>query len=372
MHSPGVIRSLAIDARPVTDMARLAPYWRDLAARALEPNPFAESAFLIPAGRRIAQRKLIALCVWDGPGRMRLEAIAVLRLSAASFGIADLWRSEQAPLSALLVDREFAAPALESMVGWLAPRAIAFGVSHIDVGGSLAHALRALSANRALRLDVSNRRQRAALRCGPGGSFETLLRTKRRKEWGRLRRRLEEQGEVRSEWSASDAAIEDFLRLEASGWKGDRGTALVADRNRAAFAREMLSSFAADNRLRIARLMLDGRPIAAGAVLVSGPRAYYWKTAFDPAYAQYSPGVLLTLAMSRDLEADPGLTLVDSCADPDHPMIDRIWTDRIDLADFVLQTRPGSTLAFKLAIEARRARAAAREHVKRLAGPWRR
>ena len=125
----------------------------------------------------------------------------------------------------------------------------------------------------------------------------------------------------------------------------------------------MLAGFASQGRLQIARLSLDGRTIAAGAVLRSQARAYYWKTAYDPAYAPFSPGLQLTLAMSPDLQADRRLTLADSCADPDHPMIDRIWTARIDLADFVLQTTPHSSV-FGLALGARRAKALTRERIR--------
>src|SRR5271165_2995804 len=68
-----------VDACAIADLARLEPHWRDLGGRAAEPNPFAESAFLIPATRHIALRDLTALCVWRGPDRERLDALAILR-----------------------------------------------------------------------------------------------------------------------------------------------------------------------------------------------------------------------------------------------------------------------------------------------------
>ena len=108
--------------------------------------------------------------------------------------------------------------------------------------------------------------------------------------------------------------------------------------------------------MRIALLSLNGRAIAVGTVLQSGARAFFWKTAFDPAFARFSPGVQLTLAMSRSLEADRNLALVDSCADPNHSMIDRIWTPRIDLADFVLEANRDTAFALPLGIAARRAK----------------
>lgn len=364
-----------IDVCSTSEIERLGPCWDDLAGRALEPNPFAERAFLIPALRHLSRRKLVVLCVWNGPDRVRLDAIAVLRASVVPFGVVDVWRGEQAPYAALLLDRELAAPAVEAISCWLArqwPGAVGLGIADVDVNGALAETLRMLAARRRLRLDLSSPRRRAALACGAGANFERPIAARRRKEWARLKRRLMERGRLDFEWSDQPAAIESLLALEAAGWKGARGTALNADPERAAFAREMLAGFASQRRMQIARLLFDGRPIAAGAVLRSQSRAYYWKTAYDPAFVQFSPGLQLTLAMSPDLQADRRLTLADFCADPDHPMIDRIWTKRIDLADFVLQTTAHPSAAFELAICARRAKALAGARVKGLVNRWRR
>jgi CelD/BcsL family acetyltransferase involved in cellulose biosynthesis len=358
-----------VDAYPVGDLTRLEPYWRDLGLRAGDPNPFGESAFLASATRHVAPRGLAALCVWESSGRARLDALALIRPARTPFAIVDVWRSELAPLPALLVDAGKAIASLEAMVGWMArerPAAVALGLSNVDVNGAFAQGLRAIAAKDGLRLEASNVRQRAALDCGPGANFVATLDAKRRKEWRRLRRRLEDRGNLEFSWSQEPAAIEDFLALEASGWKGARGTAMTADANRAAFAREMLHTFASRGRLRIARLTLDRRTIAAGVVLLSGSRAYYWKTAFDENFGEFSPGVQLTLAMSRDLESDGKLSLADSCADANHPMIDRLWTARIDVADFTLAAKPGANVAFSLALAARQAKTAARERIKGL------
>jgi CelD/BcsL family acetyltransferase involved in cellulose biosynthesis len=362
-----------VDACAIEDLARCEPQWRDLGARAGDRNPFAESAFLISATRHIAPRGLTALRVW-GPNRARLDALAIIRPRRAPFGIVDLWRSEQAPLAAILVDGETAIASLEAMVDWLArrkPAALALGLPNVDVNGKLAEAIRIVAAKRDLRLVASNVRQRAALDCGPGANFTALLDAKRRKEWARLRRRLEDRGKLEFAWSHEPAAIEDFLVLEAASKKAGRGTALAADPNRASFAREMLHGFASKGQMRIARLTLDQRAIAAGSVLLSGSRAHYWKTAFDSSFGEFSPGVQLTLAMSRSFETDPNLSLADSCAEPNHPMIDRIWPARINLADFVLATKPGANFALSFALFARCVKADARERLKRFVDGWR-
>ena len=83
-------------------------------------------------------------------------------------------------------------------------------------------------------------------------------------------------------------------------------------------------------------------------MLRTGDRAFYWKTAYDERFAAFSPGVQATLDMSRRAERDPGLTLIDSCAVADHPMIERAWRDRIELVDLAISLRPGGGIAFAL------------------------
>lgn len=53
-------------------------------------------------------------------------------------------------------------------------------------------------------------------------------------------------------------------------------------------------------------------------------------------------------------------------------MIDRLWTARIDLADFVLATKRSSNIALPIVLSARNAKAFARERVKGLINGWRR
>ena len=215
-----------VDAFAIADLPRLEPHWRDLAERAAEPNPFAERAFLIPATRRVAPRGLTALCVWRAPDRGRLDALAILRRARAPFGIVDVWLSELAPLAALLMDGERAVASLEAITGWLAterPAIVALGLPNLDVNGKLAQALRTVSTKHALRLAASNVRRRAALECGPGANFAASLEAKRRKEWRRLRRRLQDRGKLMFSWSREPSRDRRFAGPRGSGLEGRAG-----------------------------------------------------------------------------------------------------------------------------------------------------
>ncbi len=100
---------------------------------------------------------------------------------------------------------------------------------------------------------------------------------------------------------------------------------------------------------------LDGVAVAAGIVLRSGRRAFFWKIAFDEEFAAFSPGVLLTREIAKHLAAGGEVDLVDSCAAPDHPMIDHVWPGRLEFVDLAL--RLDGSIAFEpwLTLRARRA-----------------
>jgi hypothetical protein len=52
-----------------------------------------------------------------------------------------------------------------------------------------------------------------------------------------------------------------------------------------------------------------------------------------------SPGVQLTLDLTRHLCADPAIAMADSTASPDHPMINPIWRGRIAIGDVLIPLR---------------------------------
>jgi len=187
----------------------------------------------------------------------------------------------------------------------------------------------------AAQLAFVRRWQRAALRVE--GSFETWFErnfdAKRRKEFKRQEKRLGEQGALEL---VREFCVDDYLALEAKGWKGRAGTALQGHDKAAAQFRLICANLAASGQLRFWTLKLHGKAIASLVGIVDGAQAWIFKIAYDEDYAKFSPGVLVVLEATRDFFADGTIKLVDSCAIPGHPMIERIWKDRIAFADVVV------------------------------------
>jgi hypothetical protein len=103
---------------------------------------------------------------------------------------------------------------------------------------------------------------------------------------------------------------------------------------------------ALEGKCHIDSFELDGSPIAMSIMLESGARSHCWKISYDEQFASLSPGVQLTLEMSQAQLAMPAIELTDSCAAPDHPMINHLWRERIAMADVLLPIGPAPSISF--------------------------
>ncbi len=162
--------------------------------------------------------------------------------------------------------------------------------------------------------------------------ISTYIRKKKRKEFNRLWNRLADFGalEFHVHDGGADVAawVAAFLSLEARGWKGRRGTAMMLRANERAYFEAICLGAHKNGELHCAELTLDGAPIAMLASFRSGGGVYTFKIAFDEDHSKYSPGTLLMLKAAGAFLGDARVEWVDSCAMPDHPMIDHIWAQR--------------------------------------------
>jgi hypothetical protein len=177
------------------------------------------------------------------------------------------------------------------------------------------------------------------------GYVERAMPGKKLKELRRQRRRLAEQGEV----TFAPGTLGDFLALEASGWKGRAGTAAKDHDAIRDFMQRALGALSADGNARIDTLTQGGKPLAATITLRSGSSAWFWKIAYDEAFARASPGVQISLDLTDALLADERIARVDSCATADHPMIDHLWRERLSLADVLIAPSAAAVKSFTVA-----------------------
>jgi CelD/BcsL family acetyltransferase involved in cellulose biosynthesis len=364
--------------------------WRDLVQRSLEPNGFFEPGFALSLARHSpAKSRPQFVAVWrdgEAAGEQR-RLVGLFPLTPASSwsgflsggGLARLWLDKQTALAAPLLDRDCAEAVVEQFLDWLAKNRPAAGVvfPRLVKNGPIHRAI--LNAARGSGRVVATLDEFERAMLSPGSDADELwLRgasKKALKDLHRRQRRLAELGAVEFSIVSSPQevrdALEQFLTLEASGWKGKSG-ALLSHPALSAFVRSATRMLARENKCSVARLTLAGRPLAMGVVIESRGRAYFWKIAFDEAFRAQAPGIHLLYELTRAQAARADIDMTDSCAIANHPMIDRFWPDRLAICDVAVQSRAGVTSAFDAACRAdalrRSLRASVKRMVKRLLG----
>ena len=346
--------------------------WQALAERAAEPNGYylpewelAVNAFA--PGRTGAS----ALSAWSDDRLIGLMPVV------------SMWRAYKIPLPALVsahpygtlctppLDRGMAVDAAAQLMQQArSAGAHALILRDMSLKGPAMQAFTDVLRQAGLRPLVLQSGRRACLDATREADqlLHDALGTKKLKELRRLRHRLAEHGAVRFEVARTPddvaSAIETFLPLEASGWKGARGTALAQNDGDASFIRRATTALAASGQCEIVTLRAGETPVAAGIVLRHQDRAFFFKIGVDERFAKFSPGVQLTLELTRHLCADPAIASADSTASPDHPMINPIWRGRLAIGDVLIPLRSGDPVV-SLIHGAMALRNAAREQARR-------
>jgi CelD/BcsL family acetyltransferase involved in cellulose biosynthesis len=331
--------------------------WRELAERAVEPNGYYLPGWELAVNAFAKGRTGVsALSAWSNTS---FAADGTARLIGLMPAIS-LWRACKIPLPALanadpygtlatpLLDRDAANDAVTELLAQARKvGAHALILSNVALDGAAMKAVTHVLRQAGLRPRVLQSRIRACL--DATRDSDALLRdalgAKKLKELRRQRHRLSEHGAVHFEVARTPedvaSAIETFLTLEASGWKGQRGTALVQHDGDASFVRRATVALAEGSQCEIVSLRAGDTPVAAAIVLRHQDRAFYFKLGIDERFAKFSPGVQLTLDLTRHLCADPQIATADSTADADHPMINPIWRGRFAIGDVLVPLRRG-------------------------------
>jgi CelD/BcsL family acetyltransferase involved in cellulose biosynthesis len=183
----------------------------------------------------------------------------------------------------------------------------------LDADGPLAAAARRVSDTGGCRWVVLEASNSSCIEPAPSWEeFEQSLRKGRRREARRRRRRLAETGEVTfqvfKELRGLKPQLEEFFRLEGSGWKGEQGTAIRHSADTERFYDNVAAWAAENGLLRLTSMRVDGRPVAAGFAIDDGSRRHSLKVGYDEGYSQYGPGLLHRLEEIR-LAIEDGRTL---------------------------------------------------------------
>jgi hypothetical protein len=295
----------------------------ELVFAALGANAYLTPSYLLPlirqhgnGGTRIALVRHVATGALVGCAPLSIcDPTRRLPLRALSTFVSPHSRKMEPSLH-----REHARPALSALWGWMTapeqPWAVALFENLSEASPFWVLLQEELAAHEE-RHWVREAYERPVLR--RRASFDDYLASlpaSRRKGWRRHLRDLEGAGRVefvlhRDRSLAPDLAAR-FMRIEESSWKGAAGTALSQSPRDRAFFEECVERFASTKSLRFIELRLDDRPIAMSTNFVCGEAFFAFKIGYDPAFAEYSPGILVELEGIRRFHEEPGLEVADS------------------------------------------------------------
>ena len=258
-------RVRATSARPqsLTPLTEIdAEAWRTLATRAAEPN-----GYYLPDWELAVNASV--------PGRTGASALAAWhdKMLVGLLPVVSMRQAYKIPLPALVsahpygtlcsppLDHGMAVDAAATLMQAARQSgARALVLREVALDGAAMKAFNMVLRGEGLRRRVLQWHLRASLDATRDADelLGDALGAKKLKELRRQRHRLAEHGAVTFEVARSPqdvaAALESFLTLEASGWKGARGTALAQVEGDATFIRRATSALAATGNCEIVTL----------------------------------------------------------------------------------------------------------------------
>jgi hypothetical protein len=319
--------------------------WTRLASVALEPNVFYEPWMLLPALDLLPEsRDVIFVLVFgrsDPSGQVALTGFFPIFIRKLPYhipiSIITTWIHKYCFLSVPLLHRECAHQTLATFLDWLSAspyRGRIFDLRLVPGDGPFQSLLAELLTSRQQRNLIIRSFPRALLR-----PMETIHEYLDRAITGKFRRELRSKNRQLSQLGQCscvvvkspaelDQWIQDFLQIEALGWKGNEGVSFSYDPAGREFLSRVLRNGFAEATAILSALTINDHPIAMQCNLLTSGGGFGFVMTYDENYAKYSPGTLLTLENTTLFHQNPSLRWIDSCAQCDHPMINKLWVGR--------------------------------------------
>ena len=326
--------------------------WDFLARNSLWQNPSFESNYLLPALTHLANESVRVLVVEDTQAEKHQSLVGLIPVESKSiyrlpFKAAEIWKHDQCFDTTPLLLKKHASQTWRLICEKLVEDGFKLlSLDTVSAETKVDAVFDVAEQEQGIVRFQRDHYQRAAFL--PAASVDDYVQKhvskSIRKNTKRLLRRLEDRGTIT--WETSDDSsdfeqlAEDFLRIEASGWKGTEGTALASAKSTKAFYKELVGESAKVGKARFLSLKLDGRPIAMLSDIQSGQFVYSYKTAYDEEFAKFSPGQQVEVKNLEFLHRD-GIQFGDSCTATENSAINRIWGQKLAFQDLILSLTPG-------------------------------
>lgn len=325
--------------------------WRELCINASQKNVFLSPEFVIPSVKCFALN-LKLLMIWEREeSTSRLVGFVIVESKKSTrlypFAHLNLYHCPYSFLSGVLLLPGYAELLVDSLAlalknGELGATALSFtNVSRrqgtqechkLFIEHPYIHCLEHSSVSRAV-LDFDNRTR---------SEWRDKQSKSRRKDIARKQRSLETLGEI--SWCyISDAdllfeSLENFLRLEHMGWKGEAQTSLRSNVEHEMFIIDVVENLGS-RQVFFTELLLDGEVIASSLNFKYEGNVFAFKSGYNPDYAKYSVGMLNEVYLLRHFEGLDDVNYCDS-GSVEGSYMDSLWTDRDTLYSGIWVTTP--------------------------------
>lgn len=201
-----------------------------------------------------------------------------------------------------------------------------------------------------IRWHQSGSRQRAILipRESGAGYLDGALSKKKSKAFSRRSRQLKKLGKlewrfVRDEDQVIQAA-KDFIRLENSGWKRQKGSSIGSRVSDVKFFMEVIANCAIGQKVFFTEFRLNDVAISSTCNFISGDTGFAFKLGWDERFAKQGLGLLSEYELVRRApEVIPNLEFVDSGTLPDS-YLECLWRERRMLVSGFYSLKPAAHL----------------------------
>ena len=329
--------------------------WRVLAKRPdITPNPFVDVDFLRPAAEYLPEAKGMRLLVGEDHGDLvwLMPLIRTSRMGGVPVlpGLRNIFDHNWLGQPLIAAGQESAAAS--SLLRYLSSNRRAFWLrlNKLDADDRFAQSLLEQAGN--VVVDVAARGlvvRRPEPTYLSGHSNLKRLRRQRRsfeKSFGKELDLIDS--------SADPQAMDDFLAMEAAGWKGRDGGASAMRPGHAEFMRQMCNNFRESGCLQLWSLRAGDQNLAMKLNLAANDTLFCHSIAFDEGYATLSPGLQLEIENFQLFHDQPRFRVMDSCANPHNTFVNRLYPDRRSLVNLSIGSGPLGRAIVSLAPAGRR------------------
>lgn len=280
-------------------LAALRPEWNALAATA--NTPLTSHGWVYACAEAFGPDERLAVFLVRDRGGLRALAPLMIEDSGRGARLVSLSHRTGEPEQFLYSDQQ----ALVRLCKMVAKSGLPLSLTRLDSSAPELRSFEAIPRTDAVSIARRGSTQTAHVPLGPAwDKFEAALPSSKLAWLQRKRRKLDRAGRVSfvpivPDPDSLDGLLAELFRIEAAGWKGRAGTAILKDPWMLRFITAYARNAAADGTLRLFFLKVDEVNIAAQMHVVHASRLWQLKIGYDEQWSKCSPGVLLTHEILR-------------------------------------------------------------------------